>query len=85
VTIASGVTVPSWLNVTGMSPFATGDTPTGTGAPAWPRPPSFGCVCGRGTYKITATTIAATKSSKSSKISHRPHERRGRRDTTPPG
>ena len=70
------------VNVTGMSPFSTDDTPMGTGAPAWPRPPSFGCVCGRGKYQTAAPTIAATNSSQKSR---RRQERRGRCDTTPPG
>jgi len=58
------------------------DTTTGTGAPAWPRPPSFGRVCGRGKYHTATATIAATTSSQTSR---RPHERRGGCDTTPPG
>ena len=38
VTIASGVTVPSALTMTGMSPFSTAAVPTGSGPVEVKRP-----------------------------------------------
>jgi len=58
VTIARGVTVPSWSNVTGMSPFSTGTATTGTGAPDGKRPAFFGCSTVREKYQTAAPTIA---------------------------
>ncbi len=68
VTVASGVTVPSALSVTGMSPFCAVATTTGIGPLPLNRPRGAGAVCGRSTSQAIPPAASATKRNRMSHV-----------------